>query len=63
MKESAKGRFFENCGKTGVGTKHLIFSVINRIKMLLDDPEKMVVVLSSYDCSARLTNLIQQRLH
>ena len=36
-------------GKKGVGTEHLIVSLIDIIKMLLDDPEKGVVVHSSYD--------------
>ena len=44
-------------GKKGVGTEHLIVSLIDRIKMLLDDPEKVVVVLSSYDWSGAFDRL------
>ena len=36
-------------GKKGVGTEHLIVKLIDRIKQLQDNPEKMAVVLKSYD--------------
>ena len=36
-------------GKQGVGTEHLVVTLLNRIKKLLDDPENLTVVLSSYD--------------
>ena len=38
-------------GRKGVGTEHLIVSMLDRIMKLLDDPEKMAVILSSYDWS------------
>ena len=36
-------------GKKGVGTEHLVVTLIDRIKKLLDHPDKLVVFLSSYD--------------
>ena len=36
-------------GKKGVGTEHLIVTLIDRIKKLLDHPDKLIVMLSSYD--------------
>ena len=36
-------------GKKGVGTEHLIITMIDRIKQLQDDPEKYAVFLNSYD--------------
>jgi hypothetical protein len=36
-------------GRKGVGTEHLIVSLIDRIRQLQDNPEKVAVVLSSYD--------------
>ena len=36
-------------GRKGVGTEHLIVSLLDRIMNLLDDPDKLAVVLSSYD--------------
>ena len=36
-------------GKKGVGTEHLIVTLLDRVKKLLDDPEKVIVILSSYD--------------
>ena len=36
-------------GRRGVGTEHLLVTLIDRIKKLLDDPNTPVVLLSSYD--------------
>ena len=36
-------------GKKGVGTEHLIVTLIDRISKLLEDPKNPVVILSSYD--------------
>jgi hypothetical protein len=36
-------------GKKGIGTEHLLVTMIDRIKMLLEDPKVYAVVLSSYD--------------
>jgi hypothetical protein len=36
-------------GKKGVGTEHLLVTLIDRIKKLLDQPNTPVVILSSYD--------------
>ena len=36
-------------GKKGVGTEHLMVTLIDRIRKLLDHPEKLIVILSSYD--------------
>ena len=44
-------------GKKGVGTEHLLVSLIDRIKKVLDDPGKCVVVLCSYDWSAAFDRL------
>ena len=38
-------------GRKGVGKEHLIVSLLDQIMNLLDDPEKLAVVLSSYDWS------------
>ena len=44
-------------GKKGVGTEHLPITMIDRIKKVLDDPEKNMVVLCSYDWSAAFERL------
>ena len=44
-------------GKKGVGTEHLLINMIDRIKQLQDDPEKLVVVLNSYDWNAAFDKL------
>ena len=36
-------------GKKGVGTEHLIVTMIDRIRKLQDNPEKLSVILNSYD--------------
>jgi hypothetical protein len=36
-------------GRKGVGTEHLLVTMVDRIKRLLEDPENYAVVLSSYD--------------
>ena len=36
-------------GKKGVGTEHLIVAMIDRIKQAQDDPEKLAIILNSYD--------------
>ena len=36
-------------GKKGVGTDYLMVTLIDRIRKLLDHPEKLIVILSSYD--------------
>jgi hypothetical protein len=36
-------------GKQGVGTEHLIVAMIDRIKQVQDDPEKLAIILNSYD--------------
>ena len=36
-------------GKKGIGTEHLLVTMIDRIKMLLEDSKVYAVVLSSYD--------------
>ena len=36
-------------GKKGVGTEHLIVAMIDRIKQVQDDPEKLAIILNSYD--------------
>ena len=36
-------------GKKGVGTEHLVVTLLDRIKKLLEDPNTPVVILSSYD--------------
>ena len=36
-------------GRKGVGTEHLLVTMVDRIKHLLEDPENFAVVLSSYD--------------
>ena len=44
-------------GKKGIGTEHLLINMIDRIKQLQDDPEKIVVVLNSYDWNAAFDKL------
>ena len=44
-------------GKQGVGTEHLIVTLIDRIRQLQDDPEKLAVILNSYDWSAAFDRL------
>ena len=44
-------------GKKGTGTEHLIVSLIDRIKQALDDPEKVAVILKSYDWSGAFDRL------
>jgi hypothetical protein len=36
-------------GRKGVGTEHLLVTLVDRIRLLQDDPENTAVVLSSYD--------------
>jgi hypothetical protein len=36
-------------GRKGVGTEHLLITLIDRVKKALDDPESLTVILSSYD--------------
>ena len=36
-------------GKKGVGTEHLLITMIDRNKNVLDEPEKNMVVICSYD--------------
>ena len=36
-------------GKKGVGTEHLIVELIDRIRKAQDDPEKLAVIMNSYD--------------
>ena len=36
-------------GKKVVGTEHLIVAMIDRIKQVQDDPEKLAIILNSYD--------------
>ena len=38
-------------GKKGVGTEHLIVTLIDKIKNILDNPESDAVILNSYDWS------------
>jgi hypothetical protein len=44
-------------GKKGIGTEHLIVTMIDRIKQLQDDPEKFTVILNSYDWSGAFDRL------
>ena len=44
-------------GKKGVGTEHLIISLIDQIKKYQDDPEKLAVIFNSYDWSAAFDKL------
>ena len=44
-------------GKKGTGTEHLIVTLLDRIKKSLDDPEKLAVILNSYDWSAAFDRL------
>ena len=38
-------------GRKGVGTEHLMVSMIDRIRKVLDNPESVSAVLNSYDWS------------
>ena len=44
-------------GGEGVGTEHLIISLIDQIRKYHDDPQKLAVVLNSYDWSAAFDKL------
>ena len=44
-------------GEKGIGTEHLIIQLIDRIKMALDDPKKIAVILKSYDWSGAFDRL------
>ena len=44
-------------GKKGVGTEHLIISLIDQLGKYQDDPQKLAVGLNSYDWSAAFDKL------
>ena len=44
-------------GKKGVGTEHLIISLIDQLRKYQDDPQKLAVGLNSYDWSAAFDKL------
>jgi hypothetical protein len=44
-------------GKKGIGTEHLLINMIDQIRKYQDDPEKLTVVLNSYDWSSAFDKL------
>ena len=44
-------------GKTGVGTEHLLISMIDQIKKYQDDPDHLSVIMNSYDWNAAFDKL------
>ena len=44
-------------GKKGIGAEHLIVTMIDQIRKYQDDPEKLAVILNSYDWSSAFDKL------
>ena len=44
-------------GKKGIGTEHLLINMIDQIRKYQDEPEKLTVVLNSYDWSSAFDKL------